>query len=631
MKKIYFADIETSMFQIKTRVLTKKLSKLEKLQLRENNKLEFKLGCCIRYNDNSEIIEKFDTNNQIDFCNFFIKKANFKNKTIVYFHNLKFDIKFLIDILRKEFEIIDFITAGNKTISVQCKKLIIKKNKNGSTRKVNAVGLEFRDSLSILLASIKELGKMIELPKLDVNFSKTSIEYLTIYCYRDCEVIYHSLNNLCNSLNDIFSKFNLNIKINKLKLTIASLSKYIFSLMYSDVFFKADKRIEKYFRKYYFGGRVEVFDFNLIKNVNYNDINSLYPFILTNFDFSDKTIRFIDISKKNIELEKILLLQNLIGIECIISENQEIPIYPLRVKGKVLFCNGVKKCFISKYEIEKLIEINVIPEKIQILKINKIVFTIQILNFKDFFENLYNLRKKTTGFMNYLIKILMNSLYGKFAQKIIRDKKEIISNLNNINLIEHKVVQINGFFYLTSQIENYKTYINLINGILTTNYARFYLWLFLRNANPVYCDTDSIVSKELKNAKFDNNLGSWKIEFIAHKFQAIDTKEYYYTANNEFKSKLKSFNVKSLENVNQLKSLYKFGMYNHKINSIFQCIREKINFQSETNYVKEKSSIYLKRIINNDLTTNPINICKDNLNLVQENNRKYIKQIIDKL
>jgi len=147
-------------------------------------------------------------------------------------------------------------------------------------------------------------------------------------------------------------------------------------------------------------------------------------------------------------------------------------------------------------------------------KINKLEFK-RGINYKtntviaDFIIPIYEQRKISKGVMKLAIKLLLNSLYGKFAQ------------------------DLSGEIFLYSDINEYERVIALDTDTIykpfasaVTAYSRENLinTMYMIGDDFIYCDTDSIYFKNVKRCMpifeaagiiHDNNLGKWATEYTA--------------------------------------------------------------------------------------------------------------------
>jgi hypothetical protein len=142
--------------------------------------------------------------------------------------------------------------------------------------------------------------------------------------------------------------------------------------------------------------------------------------------------------------------------------------------------------------------------------------------------------------MNYIAKLFMNSLYGRFGMednfndiiivnnsllnKMTEDNKILIKDIINIDKDNFLVqVQQNEEGKIISSINNLNENhnINIAIASFVTSYARIFMSQF-KNNNDIklfYTDTDSaVVNKPLPDNLVDNKkLGKMKLEYISTK------------------------------------------------------------------------------------------------------------------
>jgi len=398
---VIFADIETDDFKDNLQYLI------------DNNihdyQLNFRLGCFIKFNYENDVkIEKFHSFNRKEFLDKLTEREYDNNNHIkvktIYFHNLKFDSKFFISYLKEKYDAIDIVDTGGKTLLISCmiKETRWNPRKNEYDNNYFKTILLFKDSLGILLKSLKEIGIKIGLPKLEFDFKYENKEKAIEYCYRDCEIPYKAMKEFFNLIMSNFSLMNNKAKrligFNEIPISLPSICKKIWINIYPKAFYQVDSLIEKKLRKYYYGGLVDCFNFERSKNIYYLDENSEYPFVLANESFSNGKTFIIRTDKLNTNNK------NILGWILKIKENQEICLYPLRIDNKVFFAKGIKEVFMSKKEYDFFKKNNYfIDKKIEILKIKYEIIAIEITNFSKLFFMLYKLRNKYSSehFINY--------------------------------------------------------------------------------------------------------------------------------------------------------------------------------------------------------------------------------------
>jgi hypothetical protein len=170
----------------------------------------------------------------------------------------------------------------------------------------------------------------------------------------------------------------------------------------------------------YFGGRFEILKRGFIGEAHLYDINSAYPFAITQIpDLSDgKWIR-----RKTIHSEANIGFFRIIAE---IPDIKRIPPFLFRVNGNLIFPSGKFETYVTLDEL--LACQNEIHYRI--LDSWQFVPKSDFYPYKQFIENLYNKRlelKKKRDPLQLPIKIILNSIYGKTDQKVNR----VIGNLFN--------------------------------------------------------------------------------------------------------------------------------------------------------------------------------------------------------
>jgi len=390
--------------------------------------------------------------------------------------------------------------------------------------KKSAHNMIFVDTLNLAFASVEKLGKMLNLPKLEKPFflgykplNDNEENILLEYNKRDTEITYKFAIYFNNTLNSLGSE---------LRNTIAGCSLDLYRRKYMKQNFKCPNRniLDKFYEGY-FGGRTEVFQYGTVKNKKYYDVNSLYPFVMQN-EYPD--INFIRYTKNP---NKSLLEYDGITNVDIYCPDMYIPYLPVRFNNRVIFPTGNIKGTFTNFEIRKALTLGY-----ELKSLNWSIYYLKNFSpFKEYVQDLYRLRlqysKEENEIMKYTIKILMNSLYGKFGIhpgknttgffQIIDNSDEIINIPENLTLVQKD----DGFAYVTIPLKTIPLYCNPILSIYTTAYARTHLYdSILKVKDITYCDTDSLVtSKELPTG---TGLGEWKLEFTVKEGTYIFPKFY---------------------------------------------------------------------------------------------------------
>ncbi|MFA5297635.1 MAG: DNA polymerase [Lutibacter sp.] len=377
---------------------------------------------------------------------------------------------------------------------------------------------QFGDSFNILPGSVKKIGallgknKMILADKFKKGTAKSITKKDIEYCQRDCEIVYDALFNIFNEVGNI-------------KITLAGLAleyfrrKYqLFHIDYNDIF-------GKYFYESYYGGRNEAFYIGKCNAVCY-DINSMYPHSMINEQFPNpKHLRL----KTHITVNDFLTfyLLHYEGCANITVKHKEIDygFLPLKRNGKLLFPVGTFSGWYNFNEIRFALK----HEAIIIKKVDRVIFSSPMKSpFIDYAKDLYKKKAETNNeLMRYVYKLLLNSLYGKFAQRI---KSEQIY-IDNIDL-QYKIIQEYQskkqlIKIIPFSLERKDCFIEVKNnrGFLyhsiplfssyITSGSRVHLLaqiLKYKEFVPLYCDTDSIFFKKNPKIKDSELIGEFKKE-----------------------------------------------------------------------------------------------------------------------
>jgi len=154
---------------------------------------------------------------------------------------------------------------------------------------------------------------------------------------------------------------------------------------------------------------------------------------------------------------------------------------------------------------------------------------------------MYNLRReyqKNKSPMQMVTKILMNSLYGKFGQKFLDKDNLLALNHTTEQLQKFKSFEVLGNNNFIRIVEDRRPSVFCIPiwASYVTAYARLKLHDSMLLCNPVYVDTDSLITtKELPTG---NLLGQLKLEYKIN--SGIIVKPKFYMINSDTETIIKS-------------------------------------------------------------------------------------------
>ncbi len=150
-------------------------------------------------------------------------------------------------------------------------------------------------------------------------------------------------------------------------------------------------------------------------------------------------------------------------------------------------------------------------------------YFVNTVNFKDFILSNWDRRaqakKDGNAALSIIVKLLMNSLYGKFASDYSKYHDFLLASTDSIGawMDQGYVFDAeweNQISLLSRPIsEDKHKYYNIATASSITGYVRAMVFDALCTVDtPLYCDTDSIAAVGLGNCLLGDALGEWKNE-----------------------------------------------------------------------------------------------------------------------
>jgi len=410
------------------------------------------------------------------------------------------------------------------------------------------------DSTNFFKTSIKELGELLKLEKLEIDFKTASEEELKIYNMRDVEILKQTIISFLRFLKEHSLPF-------RITLAGTAFASFRSRFMNHKIIIHDNSEIEELERNSYYGGRNEAFRIGEVKNVYVYDFNSLYPYVMKTYKVPVKLLSVYE----SVSVEKALELLNddyLLISEAWIETDKAYYPYRFEKKDKLIFPQGRFKTFLTTPELKIALTNNHVKK----LGLTAIYQGEKI--FEEYVNFFYNLRLKYKSEGNqiyqHMAKILMNSLYGKFAQRVrelkaVREIDADVFEVEDIYLADkekriiYKRVMGKEFVLEESEKLSYNSFTAIASHI--TAYARTELLKAIEIAgwdNVYYVDTDSIFTnkqgaKNLEKANLidDKKLGKLKLEYVADKIIIHGCKDYTAYVNNNVVEKIKGVNKKA--------------------------------------------------------------------------------------
>lgn len=477
------------------------------------NSRKFVLGCVV-----TDEGEKLSFYNHRKMLNWIIEKieSNAKKgkRTFVYGHNIDYD---MLGIVKD-----DLMKLLSSNLTLICDNPFL------GSWKVNKKNWGFFcDTYSFFRGmSVAQIGNIVGYEKLKMPEGVKDVKEIESYCMRDCEVVLKAMQFVKEQmkvLGFVPRKF--------LTAGQVAMSSFMSSIRKENIHWNIMRSGEVYkgpnvekCRPAYRGARNEAFKIGKVKDVTYIDINSLYPYAMVNLSFPklDEELFVVDPLNKELSVEEILDDKFVGCLECDIKVPEiDLGYLPVRFGNKLFFPTGkrVLKGTWTTMEIKRALSLGY-----ELIGINWVcLYPVNKENvFKNYINRLYDLRKESGKEMQLVVKMIMNNLYGKFAQ--LRKNKEynVIyrGELDNWKKKGWGFKSVWGNKYIIERYNDTYTpkYTNLMIAIMITAFSRDYLYSFLqkiRKDDLVYCDTDGIVLKNWKLYKkcfkISNELGDWKI------------------------------------------------------------------------------------------------------------------------
>lgn len=456
----------------------------------------------------SKGVEHFKNEQEIE--NFFDTLLNTQN-SVMYFHNLKYDLSFLLNILNR------FELRGYELVIVsKMNNPIFVSIQNGD------FSINIRDSSKKLHGTVKALGKLFKLDKLDsgtdfapgwsssVDFSDPSTWQ---YVDRDAEIVY-------TAMNDLHSKGYVNVTFssdayNKAKVMLYPNLQYTkanWNKHYPIIGIDVDKEI----RPGYVGG------LNISRHlgktegdITHIDAVSMYPSVmyLDELPFGLPIESAIPIDEQHESTLWIAKLKVKLKLRegripwftfrsaydyTVEGLDMDEPIVELKEYHEMILTSVDYDNLCRWYYVDRDAEYE---EKVYIFKSDVIG---RHSDYIDYFFNLKNTSARGSIEREHA-KLMLNSLYGKFGANPAGN--------DTVLVIENGIVRMKE---LPSVNDTLQTYLPL--AMFITAHARKRLLKMMFDVgvdNVIHCDTDSVIFKgnvDGLNLQIGSNLGDWAEE-----------------------------------------------------------------------------------------------------------------------
>ncbi len=481
------------------------------------------------------------------FWTWVCSKCNDRKKVYIFAHNQDFDFRVL-----QGFSSLRYMgfTQGKMICESNVWILDYKyddlepvwyKGKQRRTNKNFRCTLSFLDTTNWFKASLASLGKIIGCKKTIMPSYEEPFETWVAYCRQDVNVLRRVFENYVDFLKkEDMGNFGFT-------LAKQALNTFKHRFMKHDILVHCNKKATELERLSYYGGRTECFYIGKEKKDYYFkvDINSMYPAVMQSNVFPTKLIcqrRLVSVETKN------YLNKNYKMIARCHIETKETCV-PFRHNNRLCFPTGSFEATLCQPEIDLALSRGCSVDIIEAA-----YYECQPV-FRDWVDHFYPLRKRlqSEGNKQYelFVKLIMNSLYGKFGQRNTSwEQIDILGNGESwyriITDLESGVTQtlksVDGTVYEQQGVhDGFDTIVSMASFV--TSYARVVMYkLILLSGlqNCYYCDTDSLIVnragfENLQSEIDDNKLGYLKLEAHDNVVEIQNLKDYTFAGETKLK------------------------------------------------------------------------------------------------
>lgn len=527
--------------------------------------------------------------NDFDMWQYMDGKSAAKAKVYVFAHNMFFD-------LQASSAFRHLHTLGWKLDFIYDKGIAYILTVSKGNRK-----LVFLSTTNFYPFSLRQLGDITGLEKLDVDFQNSDKETIKTYCRRDVEIIRSAM------LKHI--KFIDNHDLGNFKLTYASQSfaAYRHRFMRHKITLHREPDIVDLERRSYYGGRVECFRVGDIPDGPFKtyDINSMYPFVMTYNDFPTRLVDFHPSIDPGIF--KDVMNHRLLIADCYINTNE--PVYPMRQEDKIIFPIGSFKTTLTTPTIKYAYEHG------HLIGVENVATYEYASLFADYVAFFYNMRLEAARngdrYLVTLCKFYLNQLYGKFGQQRpvvdltdapddLLYAREVIPDL--VTGRQEIVTTMFGKQMTSWDLEEGPQSFCAIAAHVT-DYARMHLWSLMKAAGldkVLYIDTDSITIRECDSKGLapyidDTKLGMLKDEGTCSSLSLYGPKDYLKDGSRKLKGV-----PKGAEPINE--TTYR---YMHFERQAYHLWRRNPDTVAVRNVIKRLERRYTKGVVGHDGMVSP--------------------------
>lgn len=375
---------------------------------------------------------------------------------------------------------------------------------------------EFRDSINILQNRLAAFAKeQFDYTKLEKKVRAKHMPEIRDYLRSDCTNLYAAIARYFNDFGR--------------SMTQAGTAMRYWKRTYNFPMLPQTAEQSRLYRRFYYGGRVQCFaaghakqDFSVV------DINSAYPFAMRQrHPIAPYTVEEDHLPPAGQMPQSFI---RFLGVA-----DGTLP-FKDQVTGRLTFPDDgeVREYCVSGWELEAALELN----RCRILRVLEVHRFTQLVDFNDYVLSWYEKRMRaraegdTTG--DIFAKLMMNSLYGKFAADPEKYSEYVIADNDSVAKWKARGYEFchpwgKRFLYERPLPEDKHYYYNVATAASITGSVRAMLMRGMAKCEGVlYCDTDSIAARDVSRLPMGDQLGQFKLEMRGTEYAIAGKKLYAF-------------------------------------------------------------------------------------------------------